>query len=369
MTATPASVPLNDLRRRIAPIEAEVIAAISRVVGSGHYILGPACVSFEQAFADYCGVAHCVGVANGTDALELALRAIGMGRGAGIATVANAGMYGTAAILAIGAKPVFVDIDPATMTMAPAALRAAGPVDAVIATHLYGRMADMPALLQAAGGAPVIEDCAQAHGAALEGRRAGAWGAAACFSFYPTKNLGALGDGGAITTGDAAIAEKVRKLRQYGWSAKYHASLPYGKNSRLDEVQAAVLLVMLPRLEAANDARRRVLERYVAGIQRDDIALPVAGAAKAHVAHLFVLRSKSRASLADHLKSRGIASDIHYPVPDYRQEAVIARLGASAPLKETEAAAAEVLTLPCFPELTEAEIAAVIAAVNGQAST
>jgi dTDP-4-amino-4,6-dideoxygalactose transaminase len=367
MTGEPRSVPLNDLRRHIAPVQAEIAAAMTRVIGSGHYILGEACTSFERSFADYCGVSHCVGVANGTDALELALRAIGLGRDARIATVANAGMYGTVAILSIGAKPIFVDIDPTTMTMSPAALSAAGPVDAVVVTHLYGRMADMPSLMRAAKGAPVIEDCAQAHGAALEGRRAGSWGVAGCFSFYPTKNLGALGDGGAITTDDAQVAGKARRLRQYGWAAKYHADLPDGKNSRIDELQAAALLVMLPRLEAANRARQGIMRNYISGMRGDDLRLPHPGPQAAHVAHLFVLRSKSRDSLARHLTARGIANDIHYPVPDYRQKAVVARLGSTAPLAETEAAAAEILTLPCFPELTDAEVAAVISAVNERA--
>jgi dTDP-4-amino-4,6-dideoxygalactose transaminase len=357
-------VPLNDLRRHIAPVQPEIATAMARVLGSGHYILGEACASFEQVFAEYCEVAHCVGVANGTDALELALRAIGMGPNSRIATVANAGMYGTAAILAIGARPVFVDIDPATMTMSPSSLRAAGPVDAVIVTHLYGRMADMPALEQAAGGIPVVEDCAQAHGAVLDGRRAGKWGIAGCFSFYPTKNLGALGDGGAVTTDDAEVAARIRKLRQYGWTAKYHAGLAGGRNSRLDEIQAAALVALLPRLDEWNHRRRAVIGRYKEGCG-DKVRWTPDAAAGADVAHLCVVRHGYRQELRAALEAQGIATDIHYPVPDYRQPAVIAVLGETPPLPETEAAIRDVLTLPCFPELEAGEIDRVISVMRG----
>jgi dTDP-4-amino-4,6-dideoxygalactose transaminase len=365
MNAISPQVPMNDLKRRIAPLRAELDAAIGDVLTRGSFILGEACAAFESAFAAYCGVAHCIGVANGTDALELALLALGIGPGARVATVANAGMYATSAILATGARPVYIDVDPATLLMAPARLAEAGAFDAVIATHLYGQMADMPALLAAAGGRPVIEDCAQAHGAALDGRRAGSWGALGCFSFYPTKNLGALGDGGAVTTNDPARAEQVRKLRQYGWSRRYHAEQPRGRNSRLDEMQAAVLSVMLPHLDRWNERRRAIVRAYVDALKSNRLAFTRREDSPAYVGHLCVVRSAERDRLREGLARRGIGSDLHYPTPDYRQPAVVAAIGAGQALAETEAATREILTLPCFPELTDAEVEAVIAALRG----
>jgi dTDP-4-amino-4,6-dideoxygalactose transaminase len=366
---TEPTVPMNDLRRRVAPLEADINAAVARVLLSGRYILGPACAEFEAAFARYCGAGHCLGVANGTDALELALRAVGMGPGKQVACVANAGMYAATAIIAVGARPRFIDIDPETLTMAPAALEAAGGVDAIVVTHTYGQMADMPSILKAAQGAPVIEDCAQAHGAVLDGRRAGSWGAAGCFSFYPTKNLGALGDGGAVTTNDPGIAETVRRLRQYGWSARYHAALPGGRNSRLDEIQAAMLLVMLPKLDAWNAARRALVGRYAAAVGNRGVVLPRDPESPAYVGHLCVLRHPQRDRFRAALEARGIATDLHYPLPDYRQPAVIAAVGSGRPLPETERAAAEIFSIPCFPELTDREAERVAAALVEAART
>lgn len=361
------TVPMNDLKRRFAPLNDGLRAAIDGVLRGGSYILGPSCTAFETAFAAYCGAKHCLGMANGTDALELALRAVGIGPGARVACVANAGMYATTAILANGATPIYVDITAGSMTMSPAALAAtlaAGPVDAVIATHLYGQMADMPALLKTAGAVPVIEDCAQAHGASINGRRAGSWGVVGCFSFYPTKNLGALGDGGAVTTSDDAVALKLKRLRQYGWEKKYHSVDVGGRNSRLDEIQAAALLFMLPRLDEWNDQRRRIVARYVAGIRGGKLRFQTATMSPAYVAHLCVVVSDRRAALSAALKRAGIDSDIHYPVPDYRQASVVAQLGSLPPLPETERAVQSILSLPCFPELTDAEVDRVIGAVN-----
>ncbi len=314
-------VPVNDLKRHNGPILPELEEAARSVLGGGWYILGPRVQEFEARFAAYCGADHCIGVGNGTDALELALRAVGAGAGDRVATAANAGGYGTAAILAIGAQPVYVEVDPATMLMDARALAAAAPRPrAVIVTHLYGRMADMPALLEAAGGAPVIEDCAQAHGARLQGRHAGTWGAAGCFSFYPTKNLGALGDAGALITSDSETAARIRALRQYGWSARYAAEAPYGRNSRLDELQAAVLLVKLPRLEGWNRRRREIARAYGQALAGTGLALPPACGPES-VAHLYVVRSPRRDRLRETLRAAGVGSDIHYPVPDYLQPA------------------------------------------------
>lgn len=356
---------INNLKRHNDLIQAELNAAVLRVATSGWYILGPEVERFEQEFAAYCGVSHCVAVANGTDALELALRTLDVTIDSEVITVANAGMYGTAAILAIGAKPVFVDVDPQSLTMDSGALRAAiGPrTAAVIVTHLYGQMADLSELLAVteASGIPLIEDCAQAHGACRQNQRAGSWGALGCFSFYPTKNLGALGDAGAVTTADPQLAAKLRQLRQYGWGQKYCATVAGGRNSRLDELQAAVLRVKLPHLDAWNQRRRTIAQTYAAQIQHPALRLPAFG--NDSVTHLYVVRTTHRDALREHLENQGIASDIHYPIPDYRQPALQGRFS-DLFLPQTEAAVAEVLTLPCFPEMTDHEITLISNAIN-----
>jgi dTDP-4-amino-4,6-dideoxygalactose transaminase len=222
-------------------------------------------------------------------------------------------------------------------------------------------MADMPALLAAAGSVPVVEDCAQAHGARLAGRHAGTWGAAGCFSFYPTKNLGALGDGGALITSDAALAARIRALRQYGWTSRYRSTIPRGRNSRLDELQAAILRAKLPYLDLWNARRRDIARYYGAALAGLDLTVPAA-CGPDYVAHLYVVRTPRRDALARALSAAGIGSDVHYPVPDHLQESAGAP---SAPLPETERCCREVLTLPCFPEMTDEEIARVTAAVRG----
>lgn len=357
---------INDLGRHNRLLQVQLNAAVLRVMAGGWYILGPEVEAFEQEFAAYCGATHCVAVANGTDALELALRTLDVVAGSEVITIANAGMYSTAAILATGAQPVFVDIDPRTLTMDPEALRAAmgARTAAVIVTHLYGQMADLSELLAVTEpvGVPLIEDCAQAHGACWQGRRAGAWGTLGCFSFYPTKNLGALGDAGAVTTSDLRLASKLRQLRQYGWEQKYHATVIGGRNSRLDELQAAVLRVKLPHLDAWNQRRRTLAQTYAAHIQHPALQLPPNGNDD-YVAHLYVVRATHRDALRQHLKNHGIASDIHYPVPDYRQPALRERFP-DLFLPQTEAVVAEILTLPCFPELSDHEIAVISTAIN-----
>jgi dTDP-4-amino-4,6-dideoxygalactose transaminase len=325
--------------------------------------------AFESEFAAFCGTSHCITVGNGTDALEIALRALDIRPGDRVATVANAGGYSTAAIRAIGALPHFVDIDAAGMNLSPRLLvEALGKgVRAVIATHLYGRMAEMPALLELTqrAGVPLIEDCAQAHGATLDGRKAGAWGALACFSFYPTKNLGACGDGGAITTNSAEYGERVKALRQYGWSSKYHAR-EYGRNSRLDDMQAAILRTKLPLLDQWNNRRRHIAREYARALEDSGICCP-RGFGSEYVGHLFVVRSAYRDRLRAALAERGIATDIHYPVPDHLQEA---ERGAAPPsLPETERAAREVLTVPCYPELRDDEIEIIVQALRNLAKS
>jgi len=356
---------LNDLRRGNTLI-GEITSVLAAVAASGWYVLGAECHAFEEEFAAYCGIRFSVGVGNGTDALELALKAAGVRAGDRVVTVANAGMYSSIAILAAGAAPMFVDVDDETMLMSPASLMEAplSSVAAIIVTHLYGRMANMPEILALAAehGIPVIEDCAQAHGAAFAGRRAGSWGAMGCFSFYPTKNLGALGDGGAVVTDDELLAAKVRQLRQYGWKEKYRSTLPGGRNSRLDELQAAVLRIKLPYLDHWNQRRREIAKKYNVLINHELIKKPTA-ADDSYVSHLYVVRCADRRQLQVHLKGRGIASDIHYPVPDYRQPSIEDRFLDSL-LPQTEKACRDVLTLPCFPELTDAEVEEVADAVN-----
>ncbi|TAM64399.1 MAG: DegT/DnrJ/EryC1/StrS family aminotransferase [Rhodanobacter sp.] len=342
--------------------------ACAAVVASGHYVLGPNVKAFESEFAAYCGVSDCVSVANGTEALELGLRSIGICQGKRVALVANAAMYGTTAVLACAAEPVFVDIDPSCHTLSPKALEAVlatGPIDALIVTHLYGRLADMRSILALADkhGFAVFEDCAQAHGARdASGRRAGSFGIAASFSFYPTKNLGALGDGGAVITNDPQVADTLRKLRQYGWTAKYRNELPGGRNSRLDELQAAFLRTMLPLLDGWNARRREIANRYSREIRNERIQVP-STSGEEYVAHLYVVQVSDRAGLQQHLAGAGVGSDVHYPIGDHRQPLFHDRF-ISTDLPVTEAACGNVLTLPCFPELTNDEATRVILACN-----
>ena len=364
----PPPIPVNSLVRHVAALRVELAAALADVVDSGHYVLGPGVAAFESAFAGYCGVAHCVGVGNGSDALELALKSVGVVPDDRVALPANAAMYATTAVLACGAEPVFVDVD-ADATLDPAefarACDSAGPLRAVVATHLYGRLARIEAIAGtcSARGVALVEDCAQAHGArGADGRSAGAFGDAAAFSFYPTKNLGALGDAGAVVTRDAGVAARARALRQYGWEQKYVNALAGGRNSRLDELQARVLSIKLPLLDAWNRRRRDIANRYSQSIRNPRIAVPpVAG--EDYVAHLYVVHSESRDALRAHLDAAAIASDVHYPLPDHHQPCFAGRYAAQS-LPMTERQARTALTLPCFPELTDDEADRVIAACN-----
>jgi dTDP-3-amino-2,3,6-trideoxy-4-keto-D-glucose/dTDP-3-amino-3,4,6-trideoxy-alpha-D-glucose/dTDP-2,6-dideoxy-D-kanosamine transaminase len=359
-------ISLNDLSRNDQTNAAELRGACERVISSGWFVLGRETDRFEKSFARYCGAAHCVGVANGTDALEIALRTLDVQSGNKVVTVANAGMYSALSILACSAEPVFVDIDPLTLNMSLPSLRAALALRprAVIVTHLYGRLAAVEQLSAAARdvGAVVIEDCAQAHGARRDGKLAGTFGDIGCFSFYPTKNLGALGDGGAVVTNDNTLADRARQLRQYGWGSKYRCEIPGGRNSRLDEIQAAMLGVKLGWLDRHNESRRAIARRYFDGIQNPHIATQRRDA-ESDVVHLYVVRTSHRAALAAHLAASGVQTDIHYPLPDHRQP-IFGERFASLHLPATESLANEVLTLPCHPTLTEEEIAHVIDACN-----
>jgi aminotransferase EvaB len=341
--------------------------AADRVLASRRYILGAEVAAFEREFATYCGVSECVAVANGTDALELALRACGVERGQRVATVANAGYFTCTALAAIGAEPVFVDVDE-TLNMSPAALEKALPgVTAIVVTHLYGRLAAIEEIVALANTyrLSVIEDCAQAHGAERGGRRAGSFGSAGCFSFYPTKNLGAVGDGGAIVTSDHEVAARARSLHQYGWSAKFRVDIPGARNSRLDELQAAFLRVKLPRLAGWNAARVAIARRYCDGLRGLPIVSP-AWRQGENVNHLFVVRAHDREALRASLSAQGIGSDVHYPIADHRQPV---RGPSDESLPVTEAACDEVVTLPCYPGLAADQVQRVIDAVRNHYRT
>jgi aminotransferase EvaB len=360
-------IALHDLRRLHEPYLADLREALDGALDAGWFVLGERCLRFESDFAAWCGVDHALGVANGTDAIEIALRAAGVGSGDAVVTVANAGGYASTAILACDALPHYVDVDPVTMNAdldaLPAAL--ARRPRAMVLTHLYGRMAPAKAIAErcAESRTLLIEDCAQAHGARADGNAAGTFGSLGCFSFYPTKNLGALGDGGAIVTRDERLAGRVRRLRQYGWDGKYHVTESGGCNSRLDEIQAAVLAVKLRHVDAENARRRAIAARYSARIMNPAIEIPRRGG-ESDVVHLFVVRTHARDALAAHLAAEGIQTDIHYPLPDHRQPAHAARFGDVA-LPVTERLAGEILSLPCHPGLTDEEVSHVVAACAG----
>ena len=347
--------------------QAEIDAAVARVLASGTYIHGPEVAAFEREFATYLGAAGVAAVANGTDALELALRALGIGPGDRVATVANTVTATAAAIVAVGAEPVFVEIEPATMLLDAAALErvlaadTARRIKCVVPVHLYGLACDMPAItaLAQAHGAKVLEDCAQAHGSHVGGRTAGTWGNAAAFSFYPTKNLGALGDAGAVASVDAAVAEKVRSLRQYGWCTRYVAE-EHGRNSRLDELQAAILRVRLARLDRENAHRAQLAAAYTAGLADTAVRVPVVPVGRESTWHQFVVRTPGRDALRAHLESEGINCGVLYPVPIHHQPGYRQAVA----LPETERACREVISLPLHGGISLADTARVIAAVR-----
>jgi len=349
-------------------------AAIARVLHSGWYILGSEGAAFEQEFAEWLGLARAVGCANGTDALVLALRGLGIGPGMTVATVSHTAVATVAAIEMVGATPLLLDIDPDTYTMDPDELLAVlddpppglPPIRAVIPVHLYGQACDLAPMLEAcrAADVAVIEDCAQAHGATLGGRMLGTFGDVAAFSLYPTKNLAALGDAGVIATADTALAEHIAAIRQYGWKRRYLSDM-VGVNSRMDELQAAVLRVRLPLLAAANARRQAIAAAYDAALAGGPIAPPARRPGAEHVFHQYVIRSAEREDLAMWLRAQGVATAIHYPLPVHQQEAYRDRtpLG-PAGCAETEAAAREVLSLPIYPELSDAQVELVCAALR-----
>ena len=350
--------------------KAEIDAAIGRVLDSGWYILGQEVGAFEQEFSDWLGLKNTVGVANGTDAIELALRSLGVGVGDQVATVSHTAVATVAAIGRTGAEPRFVDIEPDYFTMCPNSfadvLENSSGIKAVVVVHLYGQMADMPRILELAHeyGLPVIEDCAQAHGAVLNGRKAGGWGNLGTFSFYPTKNLGALGDGGAVTTKDDETAGQLKALRQYGWDETRSSSIE-GVNSRLDELQAAVLRVKLAHLNDDNSARKRIAKAYYKGLfDIEGVVVPAIREGAGHVYHQFVLRSQKQNELCKHLHHSGVGHAIHYPQPVHMMPAYDNKEYAPVPLTHTEKSVTEILSLPMFPELDEESQDQIIASVR-----
>jgi dTDP-4-amino-4,6-dideoxygalactose transaminase len=343
-------------------------AAISRVLESGVYILGEEVESFERAFADYCVVDHGVGVGNGTDALILALKALNIGSGDEVITVSHTALATVAAVIATGATPVLVDVDPVFYTMEPARVEEAiGPrTKAVIPVHLYGQPADMDAIgaIAARHGLKVIEDCAQAAGASYRDQRVGSIGDFGCFSFYPTKNLGAIGDGGMIITADGELASCVRRLRQYGWN-DLRETQGLGVNSRLDPLQAAILKAKLTYLDADIAKRIATAQRYDRGLAGLPVTTPAVRQHTVNAYHLYVIACDNRDGLGAHLAKRKIGSAVHYPVPAHRQKGYAERVRISdRGLPVTDRLARRVLSLPLYPELSESDCATVIAAVR-----
>ncbi|MBI3371538.1 MAG: DegT/DnrJ/EryC1/StrS family aminotransferase [Betaproteobacteria bacterium] len=348
------NISMLDLAAEQRELSGELEAAIKGVLASGHFILGPQGAAFENEIAAWLGVGHAVAVASGTDALHLALRAAGVGPGDEVVTPAFTFIATAQAISYCGARPVFADIDPGTFNLDPSSLaRVLTPrTRAVIAVHLYGQCADMGSIAAVCEqrGLTLIEDCAQAIGADWQGRRAGAWGALGCFSFYPTKNLGAYGDAGLITTGDAKLAETLRVLRHHGSRVAYRHEM-IGYNSRMDELQAAILRVKLRRLEAWNAARRGHAEHYRRLLAGSTLVLPSEHGRGSHAYHQFTLRSARRDAMREALTRAGIASAIYYPIPLHHQP-VYEREHGGLSLPVSEEAARTVFAVPVYPQLT-----------------
>jgi dTDP-4-amino-4,6-dideoxygalactose transaminase len=347
---------------------AKIKAAIERVLASGWFVLGPEHAGFGTELAQYLGVSQTVLLGNGTDALELALAAVGVVEGDQVLTVANAGAYATTAVRLLGATPSYCDVSPDTLLMTGETLSTAlasldAAPKAVVVTHLFGAMAPVAeiAAIARAHGILVVEDCAQALGARTSGRMAGTFGDIATTSFYPTKNLAALGDGGAVFTNNPDLANSVRQMSQYGWESKYHIAHDHGRNSRLDEIQAAVLRVRLPLLDSLNGRRREIHARYQQGSSQT--ARVVGSASESFIAHLAVLTTQDRNGVRARLRDQGVSTDVHYPVPDHWQN-FPSRRPAPVSLPVTERAAQRIFSIPMFPELTNTEVERVCRALD-----
>jgi len=359
-----ASLPAAHPQASYLAHQEEIDRAIQQVLQSGWYVLGQEVTAFEQEYARYIGVRDSIGVGSGTDALVLALRACGVGPGDAVLTVSHTAVATVAAIELAGARPILAEVEAETFTLDPDSLEEAikmqgqDQIKAIIVVHLYGHPADMPAINDIARryGIRVIEDCAQAHGAALQNLKAGALGSQlAAFSFYPTKNLGALGDGGAVVADDPELAAQVRLLRQYGWRQRYVSELP-GMNSRLDELQAAILRVKLRYLDQENGRRQEIANSYNTVLAKTPLLLPQVRPGATHVYHQYVVRSRKRDQLQSFLKAHGIGAMIHYPVPVHLQPAYRGRVTLANRLARTEAICREILSLPMYPQMTDLDV-------------
>jgi len=366
-TKVSAEVPFLDLRDSYLELRQEIDAAYRRVMDSGWYILGEEVKAFEREFAEYCGTRHCVGVANGLEALELILRVYGIGPGDEVIVPANTYIATWLAVSATGATPVPVEPNGGTYNIDPVRIEASitPRTKAILPVHLYGQTAEMDPINEIAArrGLKVIEDAAQAHGARYRDRRAGSLGDAAGWSFYPTKNLGAFGDAGAVTTDDGELADRVRTLRNYGSKKKYYNE-EKGINSRLDELHAAMLRVRLRHLDEWNARRARIAEMYFEGLKTADVILPAVAEGAEPVWHLFVIRSQRRDALQRHLKSAGVEALVHYPVPPHLQEAYREMSLGVGSLHVSESIHREALSLPMGPHLSEEDAGRVVEAVR-----
>jgi len=358
-----APVRFVDLQRQYCELKTEIDAAIQSVFARAGFILGSEVAAFEEEFADYCGAEHCVGVGSGLDALTLILKGLGIGRGDEVILPGNTFIATALAVTHAGATPVLVDHDPTDFTLDPGCFAAAisGRTKAVIPVHLYGQMADMDRInaIAAEHGLIVVEDAAQAHGATCHGRRCGSFGRAAGFSFYPGKNLGGAGDGGAVVTDDEGLDAWLRKARNYGSSVKHQHDLG-GYNTRLDGVQAAVLRVKLRHLDRWNDLRRQFAEDYRVRLAGLPIALPATGRNRTHVYHLYVIRCGQRDALVSFLEDSGVSAGIHYPVPIHLQPAYRRRCLVPEHLRFTEHYAHQILSLPMHPHMTPEDVEYVV---------
>ena len=358
------SVPMFNLSN-VTDVE-KLTEIASSVLNSSQHILGQNVTDFERVFANYIGVKECIGVANGSDALVIALRALGVNRNDEVATVANAGFYTCAALNQIGAQPIFIDIDLDSQLIDPKDFKSKVLINKIkflVVTHLYGQVAPIKELLDICieNGIRVLEDCAQAHGAQVDGKKVGSFGDISTFSFYPTKNLGAVGDGGAVLTNNIELAEKVRKIRQYGWGKKYEVEIENGVNSRLDELQAAFLLEKLENLDTWNKQRISIAEQYTKAFTGAKVK--VLSNTLEGVAHLFVVLSDNRKELIDHLAKHKIQSAIHYPIADHKQKIYENRFK-DIKLPITEDSVGKILSLPIYPGMKQEDINHIISAVT-----
>jgi dTDP-4-amino-4,6-dideoxygalactose transaminase len=361
-------IPLVDLGAQFRPLRDEILTSIGAAIDSTRLFLGPNVQAFESEYASYCEVEHAIGVSDGTTALKLALMACGVGPGDEVITVSHTFFATVEAIMLVGALPVFVDIDPVTYTMNPAQIEAVltPRTRAIIPVHLYGQPADMDPILKIARerGLWVIEDACQAHGARYKGRRAGSLGDVAAFSFYFSKNLGAYGEAGMVTTGNAELASRVRMLRDHGSPVRYHHDA-VGMNGRLDEIQAAVLRIKLPHLEGWNARRQTLAAQYAMGLaDLPGVCLPQTVAYADHVFHLYVVQVPRRDELIGYLRDRGIGTGIHYPIPAHQQAALRGVLPEPPALPITEWIVGQIISLPIYPELTSEQAGWVTGAIR-----